>query len=200
MTIPIYEPLNGYVSRVFSWSKRCLEEGTFRRLGGGPGIQISLRVGAYPYRHPDPPPNLHLGLEWFCLQSYTRNMLVLGLYFVAYIVNFLCLRNITAQYKIYIFEYWCPVLNEESQNQKPFNGWHLPLWGGGGGPHPYPELPQHLSFALKTLRQLLSHSCLFFQLQITWLWCVAKTFKLYFFYMNDDVVCSKLHWHWLSTC
>ena len=152
MTIPIYEPLNGYVSRVFSWSKRCLEEGTFRRLGGGPGIQISLRVGAYPYRHPDPPPNLHLGLEWFCLQSYTRNMLVLGLYFVAYIVNFLCLRNITAQYKIYIFEYWCPVLNEESQNQKPFNGWHLPLWGGGGGTTPLPRVATSFEFCPENLK------------------------------------------------
>ena len=56
-------------SRVFSWSKRCLEEGTFRRLGGDPGIQISLWVGTYSYRRPGPPPNLHLGLERMILPS-----------------------------------------------------------------------------------------------------------------------------------
>ena len=65
-------------------------------------------------------------------------MLVLGLHFVAYIniVNFLCLRNITARSKINIFEYWSPVLNEESQNHKPYNGWHPLLWGGDLSPAP----------------------------------------------------------------
>ena len=89
MKVPndLTEPLND--SRVFSWSKRCLEEGTFRRLGGGPDIQISLRVGTYPYRHPCPLQicTLVLGENDFAFKV----MLVLGLYFVAYIVNFLCL-------------------------------------------------------------------------------------------------------------
>lgn len=76
-------------------------------------------------------------------------MLVLGLYFVAYIyiVNFLCLPNITGRSKINIFEYWSLVFNEGSQNHKPFNGWHLPLWGvGGRGALSSPELPHPLSF------------------------------------------------------
>ena len=58
--------------------------------------------------------------------------------------------------------------------------------GGGGVTSLLPRVATSFEFpaiyGLKTLRQLLSHSCPYFQLQITW---------LYLFCMKEDVLCMK---------
>ena len=67
--------------------------------------------------------------------------------------------------------------------------------GGGGGRGVTTLHPRVATsfYGLKTLRQLLSHSCPYFQLQITW---------LYLFCVKEDVLCMQqtslvLTWHML---
>ena len=71
-------------------------------------------------------------------------------------------------------------------------------WGGGGGltsllPRVATSFEFPAIYGLKTIRQLLSHSCPYFQLQITW---------LYLFCVKEDVLCMQqtslvLTWHML---
>lgn len=72
--------------------------------------------------------------------------------------------------------------------------WVAPTIVGWGLTSLLPQVATSFEFpaiyGLKTIRQLLSHSCPYFQLQITW---------LYLFCMKKDVLCSKLHWYWLGT-